>query len=210
MQSGQFSVVWPHIRGEHGILMIAFGVNFRYELYRWRCFCCFHQFSTRERKKRFFIFMCAGWRSEGVNERQENSREKIKHIMYSYRFNCKPHMCTHTTHTQAIWKFSKIYFKIQRENFGVEKSSVGCREHQHKHQQTWASMTVFHVRLFQRKTSLFGWKMFWWKNHVFLPFPHVLAVDLNPFMSLWWKFHHARMLNGVSSLMNLKWLREDF
>lgn len=34
VQSGQFSVARPHIRGEHGILMIAFGVNFRSGLYR--------------------------------------------------------------------------------------------------------------------------------------------------------------------------------
>lgn len=61
-QSGQFSVVRPHIRGEHGILMIAFGVNFRYELYRPRLlFSCAREGSERK----IFSFSCV----EGVNEK---------------------------------------------------------------------------------------------------------------------------------------------
>lgn len=53
LQSGQFSVVRPHIRGEHGILMIAFGVNFRYELYRPRLLFSWAREGSETKKKDF-------------------------------------------------------------------------------------------------------------------------------------------------------------
>lgn len=80
-QSGQFSVVWPHIRGEHGILMIAFWVNFRYGLYRWRLL--FSIFHVHEGAFSFSNFHVCRRCHEGVNEKAaKNARERKSFLIH--------------------------------------------------------------------------------------------------------------------------------
>lgn len=63
----------------------------------------------KSQEKRFSFSCVMPWRCKRKPERE------YEHIMYnSYRFNCKPHMWTHTNTAR---EFSKIYFKIQREKF---------------------------------------------------------------------------------------------
>lgn len=80
-QSGQFSVVRPHIRGEHGILMIAFWVNFRYELYR--CRLLFSIFHVHEGAFSFSNFHVCRRCHEGVNEKAaKNARERKSFLIH--------------------------------------------------------------------------------------------------------------------------------
>lgn len=129
-----------------------------------------------------WVFMCGAmpWRCKRKKQRISWERMLMSFayvgslIMYSYRFNCKPHMCTHT----QTWR-RENFQKSSVLKFSGKSFSDDSSERQHQH-----SRTAFNDA-FPCAMILSHWKMFWWKNHVFdshlTPHVHSIRFFFQPF-----------------------------
>lgn len=156
-------------------------------------FCCFWVF--HKRRKTDFSFSCV----EGVNERREREWILNGTFMYSHRFNCKPHMCTHTHSQEEIFK-KKFCFEFS----GKIHSEISSVKWASTHTQSKRLMTIFHVQLFQRKFSL-SLENVLMKKPCVSPHPTRLVFLLQPFDEI--SRTCTSMLNGVSSS---RWISSDF
>lgn len=151
-----------------------------------------------------WVFMCGAmpWRCKRKKQRISWERMLMSFayvgslIMYSYRFNCKPHMCTHT----QTWR---------RENF--QKSSVlKFSGKSFSDDSTPTQPNSFQWRFSMCDDSLSLENVLMKKPCVRLAPHSTCSLDSLLFSTLlWWKFHHASPY-AVWCLMNLEWLHQDF